>query len=205
MNPNPDLRIKRTRKLIWEALLKLMADKGFTSITINEICKQAMVHRTTFYKHYEDKYDLFRQGVMELFDEFTADAPPATEAAQTRSLDAPPEQITRLFAHAARNQSTYKTLLSGEGNNLYREIANQYIGWFILNRTTEIAKETQKSQVPLEVISQFTAGAMVNLLQWWLERNMPYTPEQMAVYITKLAALGIYPSLGISFNPNINP
>ncbi|MFC7558721.1 TetR/AcrR family transcriptional regulator [Paenibacillus farraposensis] len=57
---NTDLRVKRTHKLLWSALGELLLDpkKEFSSITINEICEKAMVHRTTFYKHFVDKYDL---------------------------------------------------------------------------------------------------------------------------------------------------
>lgn len=201
MKANPDLRIRRTRKLIWEALLKLIARKGFASITVNEICELAMVHRTTFYKHYEDKYDLLRQGIIGLFDEFTTDIALATkDVVLAHSFDTPPVQLTRLFSHAAENQSTYKTLLSSEGNNMFRELANIYIARFIFNRATDITKETHQTQMPLEIVSQFTAGATVNLLQWWLEKDMPYTPEQMAIYITKLSALGAYSALGLSFS-----
>jgi AcrR family transcriptional regulator len=200
MKANLDLRIRRTRKLIWEALLKLIAEKGFTSITVNEICELAMVHRTTFYKHYEDKYDLLRQGIIGLFDEFASNSAPATkDVVLTHSFNTPPAQLARLFSHAAENQSTYKTLLSSEGNNLYRELANMYIARFIFNRAADITKGTDQSQMPLEIVSQFTAGATVNLLQWWLEKGMPYSPEQMAIYITKLSALGAYSVLGISF------
>lgn len=199
MKSNSDLRIRRTRKLIWEALLKLMAEKGFSSITVNEICELAMVHRTTFYKHYEDKYDLLRQGIMGLFDEFTNDTIPATkDNILAYSFDTPPTQITRLFSHAAENRNTYKTLLFSDGNNIYREIAAKYIARFIFNRATDITKETHQAQIPLEIVSQFTAGATVNLLQWWLEKGRPFTPEQMAIYITKLSALGAYSVLGIS-------
>jgi AcrR family transcriptional regulator len=199
MKSNSDLRIRRTRKLIWEALLKLMAEKGFASITVNEICELAMVHRTTFYKHYEDKHDLLKQGIIELFDEFINDTVPATkDSILAYSFDAPPAQITRLFSHAAENRNTYKTLLFSDGNNIYRDIAAKYIAKFIFNRATDITKETHQVQIPLEIISQFTSGATVSLLQWWLEKNNPFTPEEMAIYITRLCALGAYSAIGIA-------
>lgn len=36
----------------------LLAERPFTAITVQDICERAMVHRTTVYKHYADKYDL---------------------------------------------------------------------------------------------------------------------------------------------------
>ncbi len=51
-----DLRVRRTHKLLWEALMAELSERAFEEITVKEICERAMVHRTTFYKHYEDKY-----------------------------------------------------------------------------------------------------------------------------------------------------
>src|SRR5437763_13744482 len=53
-----DLRVRRTYKFLWDALLALMTERNFESITVTDICERAMVHRTTFYKHYEDKNGL---------------------------------------------------------------------------------------------------------------------------------------------------
>lgn len=65
-----DLRVRRTYKLLWEALEELLSQPGqeFSSVTVNQICEKAMVHRTTFYKHFEDKYDLLYFGI-EQFNE----------------------------------------------------------------------------------------------------------------------------------------
>ena len=53
-----DLRIRRTRKLLREALIALIEERGFDAITVGEIAERAMVSRAAFYRHYQDKYDL---------------------------------------------------------------------------------------------------------------------------------------------------
>ena len=55
-----DLRIKKTYKLLTEALIKLLGEKPLSEIKLNEICDLAMVHKTTFYNHFSDKYDLLK-------------------------------------------------------------------------------------------------------------------------------------------------
>lgn len=50
--------------------MMLIADKKFERISVQEICDRAMVHRTTFYKHYEDKYDLLQRGTQEMLFPF---------------------------------------------------------------------------------------------------------------------------------------
>ena len=53
-----DLRVQRTYLLLKNALLELLAKKSFDEIKVNDICNLAMIHRTTFYSHFQDKYDL---------------------------------------------------------------------------------------------------------------------------------------------------
>jgi AcrR family transcriptional regulator len=53
-----DPRVVRTRKLLNQAFFELMNEKGFQSITVQDVADRAGVNRATFYAHYEDKYDL---------------------------------------------------------------------------------------------------------------------------------------------------
>ena len=51
-----DPRVKRTRKLLQQAFLELFQEKGFASISIQDITERATVNRATFYAHFPDKY-----------------------------------------------------------------------------------------------------------------------------------------------------
>src|SRR5258708_1039661 len=56
-----DLRVQRTRKLLQQALIELTVEMGFAAVTVRDITRRAMVNRSTFYRHYLDKYDLLNQ------------------------------------------------------------------------------------------------------------------------------------------------
>ena len=47
-----DLRVKKTKRVLTEAFFKLLNEKPFEEITVNELCDRADVRRATFYKHY---------------------------------------------------------------------------------------------------------------------------------------------------------
>ena len=66
-NISEDLRIQRTRKLLQEAFIALTVEKGFAAITVRDITQRARVNRSTFYRHYLDKYDLLEQYMNELY------------------------------------------------------------------------------------------------------------------------------------------
>ena len=61
-----DLRQRRTKKFLVHALLALMEERPFQELSVVDICERAMVHRTTFYAHFEDKYALLRYAIGEL-------------------------------------------------------------------------------------------------------------------------------------------
>src|SRR5512142_2760258 len=56
-----DLRVQRTRNLIAEALIELTIQKGFAAVTVQDIVRRAGINRATFYRHFQDKFDLLDQ------------------------------------------------------------------------------------------------------------------------------------------------
>jgi AcrR family transcriptional regulator len=71
-----DPRVKRTRKLLEQAFMELMTEKGFQSITIQDVTERATVNRATFYAHFEDKFDLLDSYIREQFEEWLAQKAP---------------------------------------------------------------------------------------------------------------------------------
>jgi AcrR family transcriptional regulator len=64
-----DPRVKRTRKLLQEALVSLLAEKSFPAISVQDIAERATLNRATFYAHFEDKFALMDYLVRETFRE----------------------------------------------------------------------------------------------------------------------------------------
>ena len=63
-----DRRVKYTKMVLRESLIKLLSQKDISHITIKEICDAADVNRATFYAHYTDPYDLLEKIENELFE-----------------------------------------------------------------------------------------------------------------------------------------
>ena len=53
-----DLRVIKTKNLLYSTLLDLLKDNSFEMIKVSDICNKAMINRSTFYAHYNDKYEL---------------------------------------------------------------------------------------------------------------------------------------------------
>ncbi|MFL0252531.1 TetR/AcrR family transcriptional regulator [Clostridium neuense] len=66
MQAKVDLRIVKTRANIKNTFIELLSEKEFNEITIQNILDKALINRSTFYKHYSDKYELAEQLVDEV-------------------------------------------------------------------------------------------------------------------------------------------
>ncbi len=180
-----DLRVRRTHKLLWEALMAELSERPFEEITVKDICERAMVHRTTFYKHYEDKYALLEQGMRQMYAALVAEEEHLPPSAF--SVDEPPPYFIRLFEHAAQHQQFYRLMLGGEGSGRFQNLIKKYIVEVVSTKMHKLPPASQHSTVPQTVAvamhAQFMAGAALSLLAWWLESGMPLTPRQMAQYL----------------------
>jgi AcrR family transcriptional regulator len=64
-----DPRVKRTRQMLDQAFLELLAEKGFDAITVQDVTARAGVNRATFYAHFPDKFALLDYSIREAFRE----------------------------------------------------------------------------------------------------------------------------------------
>ncbi len=176
-----DLRVRRTHKLLWEALMAELSERTIEEITVSDICERAMVHRTTFYKHYEDKYALLEQGIRQMYDDLLVEEDHKPPSAY--SLEHPPTYFMRLFEHAAQYQQFYKLMVCGEGIGRFQKLLKEYIAEKISTKVHELPPANQHFAVPIDMHAHFVAGATLSLLAWWLEHDMPFSPHQMAQYL----------------------
>lgn len=65
-----DLRVRKTKKALFDSFMKLLTEKPFDEITVNELCDIAGIRRATFYKHYSDKFDFLTAYTRLLRDRF---------------------------------------------------------------------------------------------------------------------------------------
>jgi len=67
MEEKLDPRVKRTRALILQSFEDLLAQKGFESISVQDVTDKAQINRATFYAHFPDKYALLDYAIGQMF------------------------------------------------------------------------------------------------------------------------------------------
>jgi AcrR family transcriptional regulator len=112
-----DPRVKRTRSLILQSFRELLAEKGFETISVQDITDRAKINRATFYKHFVDKYDLLDFSVQQMFrmelEKRTLDACHYTPENLKTLILMVVEFLSRLHSDCAQPHQQFESLVEG--------------------------------------------------------------------------------------------
>lgn len=163
-----DLRVRRTRRLLTQALIDLSAERPLEAITVRDLTERAEVGYATFFRHYTSIEDLLRGAVDDLRTELFALLPPLAG-------DAPEQAGALVFQHVQAQPGLYRLLLGTERSlGLLDQIID--IGVKGLLDTFEARPD---AHVPVEVAAHHFIRSFLNLIDWWLRQDQPHSPERM--------------------------
>jgi AcrR family transcriptional regulator len=183
---NEDLRVRRTRKLILEAFVELTVEHGFSTITVQDIADRAMVNRSTFYRHYLDKYDLLDK-YMEEVNAVTA----REEVAAAKSgvnTDGTPLGLLALLRHIERNAAFYGVMLGPSGDPTFVQRLRKNTEKRFRELFTVFPLEIEPGSPPIDLRVNYVSYAGVGAIKWWLEGGPKCTPEQLAQWLGQLSS-----------------
>ncbi len=185
-----DRRTRRTQQLLSNALIELMLEKHYDSITVQDIIDRADIGRSTFYAHFRDKEDLFLRDFESLLDDLSRQIDHSTAGSGNfvPSLG--------FFRHVQESHHLYRALIWGRGIDLLFKTGQSYLSTKIEQELARNAAGKPDTPVPLPVMANYIAGTLLTLIKWWLENNMPYPPETMDEFYKCLVMPGVWAGLG---------
>lgn len=182
MNKKDDLRVIKTRKLIYQTLLDLMKEKTFEEIKVSDICSKAMINRSTFYAHYEDKYELLVDFLSNLKEEFAHEL--NENCKENLSIREYYIRLISLFLdHIDSKRDVYNSIIVNNRSSIMMDILLSVVNDDILKRFKE---NDINLKVPTEVISKFYLGGVINIGMEWLSNSNKYTKEEILDYLELL-------------------
>jgi AcrR family transcriptional regulator len=198
-----DRRVVRTRRSLRDALFELIREKGYSAVVVEDITDRADLGRTTFYLHYKNKEDLMLESVRELLDELIGQL--SQMLIERIQEERPASELllsatTLAFQNVKQNSGLYTVILRGEGTHEVMRGLRRIIIQAVSELVQGIAAHQNtalKFQVPVEVFLASLSGSWIGLLTWWLENDMPYSPEEMAEMFTKMYIGPLREALGI--------
>ena len=187
-----DRRVQRTRQLLSSALMELIVEKGYESVTVQDIIDRANLGRSTFYAHYQDKEDLLLSGIDEVVHSLIWGDETSSKVDQ--KIEESPRILTTeiIFRHAQEEFQIHKAIFVGRGIEMMIKEIQKHLCSHIEEQINQLLPDGKSPPVALSVISNYLAGALLTLLVWWLENDMPYTPEHMDTLYQELSMPGVW-------------
>ena len=198
--PEEDLRVRRTEKSLRNALMSLIAEKGYDTITIQDIVDRAETSRVTFYRHYRDKTELLKACLDTIYEELIQCLEPCSLV--NLNPDKPP--ILILYKYLEQNLDLYRAILNSQGSAMVQKRIRDYLMQVIHQEIVEELSFRQllnKTAIPVQLVSLQVAVAELGLVVWWMDNPTVYSAEYMAKVSHRMNFWGVLEGLGIRQTP----
>jgi AcrR family transcriptional regulator len=168
-----DRRVRHTRDALGDALLTLMLEKPFETITVQQVLDRAGIGRSTFYAHYRDKDDLFLSDLEDFLE------PMSTLLLRRREASDRIAPVRELFAHVAEMRQLYATLIAADKLRDFLEMGQEYFARAIEQRLGELPTSRKIAAAQRTAMAHAFAGALLSLLSWWVDHGAAASSEEM--------------------------
>ncbi|MGE7111937.1 TetR/AcrR family transcriptional regulator [Lysinibacillus sp. NPDC047702] len=196
-----DLRVIRTIEAIKDALVELIEEKGFDSITVKDITSKAKINRGTFYAHYQDKYDLMNRYQEEIMLGMSNIAKQniynLIADLHTNGTTLKPFEIAILiFEFLEQNKRFMKAVLGPNGDLSFQTKLKNFM-WKTLFESEESPLKQENILVPREYLVSYIASAHIGVVQQWLLSDRKETPQEMARILSTITLNGPFFAAGL--------
>ncbi len=178
-----DRRIQRTYEQLTNVLPKLLLCKDWGQITVQELCDEAMIRRTTFYQHFQDKHDFMRWRMRERLKEFSTyiDGVEPSQDPSEHFLLLSIGVLNYMNQHPPFERVVMETGERGlrmlEG--FLRHCADEVV--VRLNGRDALSPEGDNHAIP--ILTEFWVGGLVAVMRWWYANGKPCTQEELVHYL----------------------
>jgi AcrR family transcriptional regulator len=182
-----DARVRATRNALGDALVALMHEKPFETITVQHVLERAQVSRSTFYAHYSDKNDLFLSDVEDFFEMMST--------ALIRNNDASNRvaPVQEFFAHVADMRQFISSMTASQKVRDVFDLGQGHFARAIEQRLSTLPATRNLNPTRRSALAHASAGSLFSLLNWWLAHGSSSTPAQMDALFHQSLWSGINP------------
>lgn len=182
MTNKTDPRVIKTLRHIDEALVENLRENEFRKITVDMICRSAMINRSTFYKYYRDKYELldnFLNRILKEFGEATASTDFILASPFTISDQEYVENFRRTIDYIYTHRTIYKVLWQA---SIDRPIYKEMEKIICENILSTLRRDPAASHgiTPYHTLyAELFSSNLMTLVRWWLANEPRITQNDV--------------------------
>lgn len=181
-----DKRILKTRYAIYDAFAKVLKEKPFSKITIEDILQQSKVSRSTFYSHFKTKEEVLSSISNHIFEHVFSHSlkeEKTHDFSKVNILDYS-HLITHIFYHLHDEKELISAILSSESKDIFinnmKDVINPISNIIIKNNSIA------NNNLPMELSLNKVTELFVVVMDYWFKNNCLETPEKITTYFFEL-------------------
>lgn len=171
MEQKLDLRIQKTYLSLEQAFEELLEEKRFEELTVNDLCQRALIRRTTFYKHFGDKYEFFAFYIREMVSTFRDQLPPdVVDGGAGEYFQQMGQELVR-FSHIHE-----KMVKNIEKSRMFPVLMSIFLEEITEDVTMALGRlDPRLAQNPgkLKVVAAFYAGGLISTFLYCTQQDSP--------------------------------
>lgn len=170
-------RVALTKRLLQEALIRLLEKKPLDKINVTELCNESGINRATFYRHYQVPRDVLLDMEAELSETLNT----SYNIMNRRDI---PSYIEELLTYLYSQSALIKVFLKNNSADDFMLLMNKMFDNFIKGKDnfTRLAGVDEDS---LKLITTFITGGGCSMLHQWLVGDIQKSPKEIADLILK--------------------
>lgn len=182
MKTKEDLRIIKTKQKVYRALLELLKVKEFENIKVSELCTKSKINRSTFYDHFEDKYELLQAFFFDLKDNLSKNLVKSKTYTNIREYYL--DTLKIIFQNIKKEYLTYRSIIQHNNNS----IANDIILNIVLTSTIKEIDTNyiNNSQIPTKQLALFYVSGLTTIILEYIKNNNIFDEVELTTLIENL-------------------
>lgn len=188
-----DLRVVKTLAQIDRALMKCLEQTSLQKLTVDQLCQEALINRSTFYKYYQDKYDLVDQYLARTLQEFRRQTDVAFVEASAQNIHSLIYQknFEKALQYLYKNKARYTLLWSGAVNRpVFTEMV-KVIHDNILDKLCACGLHGAQERY-VDLYAQLFASDMMTLVRWWFQYEDEISMEEVQQIMANNMKQGLF-------------
>jgi AcrR family transcriptional regulator len=189
-----DRRVHRTEQLLRTALVSLIEEKGFETLTVQDILDRANVGRATFYAHFDNKEDLLVSG----FDGLRTALKELQRRAHLRTTSSDERLFAfshEMFAHIAEYRKVFRAMVGKRSGALVQQLLQKIVVDLVRDDLKAMVGRRDDRSAPAEAVVQFVTGGFFGLAMLWATGKLPVSVEEVNALFRRLAMPGVKAAL----------
>ena len=177
-----DLRKEKTIQRIKDGFKKLIKEKSYHDITIQDILDVSDTGRTTFYIHYKSKDEVLKSILDEIFDHVIH--PNVEVGHDFKGDNSFLTLLNHTLYHFKDDKDLLQAILKSESKELFISFLSNHLSSLIEDR---MIPYYSADNVPEEILLNHLSSSLTNIILWWISKNNCIdSPEEISYYYFSL-------------------